>query len=152
MTERGRAGKERKRGSHGEWKQDGSIYRLLSSDASGITFVRFAGVDDVVARGVGVISTREGTYLPITVPSLFPPCAHIRTHLLTVIPALLLPSFSFIPPTIFSIFSFPLPRSLTHSFYHFATLVRESRSDSRPPLLFSRATLLIFTFLLIYTV
>lgn len=25
-------------------------------------------MDDVVARGVGVISTREGTYLPITVP------------------------------------------------------------------------------------
>jgi len=34
-------------------------------------------VDDVVAHGVGVISTREGTYLPITVlSSLLPSCAH----------------------------------------------------------------------------
>lgn len=74
MREREREGRERKRGSRAEWKRDGSIYRLLSSDASGITFVRFAGVDDVVAHGVGVISTREGTYLPITVlsPRSFP--------------------------------------------------------------------------------
>lgn len=57
----------------------GSIYRLLSSDAPGITFVRFAGVDDVVAHGVGVISTREGTYLPITVP-LVPSFSRSRTH------------------------------------------------------------------------
>lgn len=89
--ERGRGGgrgrrnarRERKRGSRVEWKRDGSIYRLLSSDAPRITFVRFAGVDDVVAHGVGVISTQEGTYLPITVPpSLLPSCAHIRMHLL----------------------------------------------------------------------
>lgn len=71
--------KERKRGSRVEWKRDGSIYRLLSSDAPGITFVRFAGVDDVVAHGVGVISTREGTYLPITVP-LAPSFLRARTH------------------------------------------------------------------------
>lgn len=60
-------------------KRDGSIYRLLSSDAPGITFVRFAGVDDVVAHGVGVISTREGTYLPITVP-LAPSFLRAHTH------------------------------------------------------------------------
>lgn len=72
--------RERKRGSRVEWKQDaGSIYRLLSSDAPGITFVRFAGVDDVVAHGVGVISTREGTYLPITVP-LVPSFLRAHTH------------------------------------------------------------------------
>lgn len=41
-----------------------TTYRLLPSDTRRITFVRFAGVDDVVAAGVGVISTREGTYLP----------------------------------------------------------------------------------------
>lgn len=69
-------------------------YRLLSSDASGITFVRFAGVDDVVAHGVGVISTREGTYLPITVLLSFLPsgrtyaCIYTRRHFF--------PSFLFI--------------------------------------------------------
>lgn len=103
----GYARKERKRGSRGEWKRDGSIYQLLSSDASGITFVRFAGVDDVVARGVGVISTREGTYLPITVPSLFPSCAHIRTRIYSRRHSRLLPSFLFISLAIFPGFSFP---------------------------------------------
>jgi len=67
-----------------EWKRDGSIYRLLSSDAPGITFVQFAGVDDVVAHGVGVISTREGTYLLITVP-LIPSFLRAHTHSLRYI-------------------------------------------------------------------
>lgn len=117
---RGHAGKERKRGSRGEWKRDGSIYRLLSSDASGITFVRFAGVDDVVARGVGVISTREGTYLPITVRSLFPSYAHIRTHLYS--PSL--PSLSLL--FIYSTEHIPELRSPTRR-----SLVREFRSEHR---------------------
>lgn len=76
-------------------------YRLLSSDASGITFVRFAGVDDVVAHGVGVISTREGTYLPITVLLSLLPSA--RTYACIYSP-------SFVPPSRLSLslaFSFP---------------------------------------------
>lgn len=95
-NERRRAGKERKRGSRAEWKRDGSIYRLLSSDASGITFVRFAGVDDVVAHGVGVISTREGTYLPITVlSSLLPSCARTYARIYsTLFPAPFIGPFS----------------------------------------------------------
>lgn len=123
-----RAGKERKRGSRAEWKRDGSIYRLLSSDASGITFVRFAGVDDVVAHGVGVISTREGTYLPITVlsplSSLLPSCAHIRTHLLDVTPRPSFPLIGFIYSTV----------SLRPLGLRPAPVVpREVRSALRPP-------------------
>lgn len=123
----GYARKERKRGSRGEWKRDGSIYQLLSSDASGITFVRFAGVDDVVARGVGVISTREGTYLPITVPSLFPSCAHIRTRIYS-------PSF---PPSsvLFIYFTDHIPGLLV------------PRRSARSRILLGHATtFLIFTF------
>lgn len=130
---RTRGGKERKRGSRGEWKRDGSIYRLLSSDASGITFVRFAGVDDVVARGVGVISTREGTYVPITVPSLFPSCAHIRTHLLAVIPA------SFRP---FYLFHRPYSRTPFPS----ATLLGESRSQHSAPRVVPSLSLVVARF------
>lgn len=84
-------------------------YRLLSSDASGITFVRFAGVDDVVAHGVGVISTREGTYLPITVLLSLLPSA--RTYACIYSP-------SFLPP------AFPSPsRFLFPPFYLFPSSV-----------------------------
>lgn len=107
---RGHAGRERKRGSHVEWKRDGSIYRLLSSDAPGITFVRFAGVDDVVAHGVGVISTREGTYLPITMP-LAPSSLRAHTHASTRFVVLFSPS-----PSLSS--SFPAEEeNLPHRFF-----------------------------------
>lgn len=57
-------------------------YRLLPSDVPRITFVRFAGVDDVVVPGVDVISTQEGTYPTITVTSfsLYPPLSSFLSH------------------------------------------------------------------------
>jgi len=128
--ERGHARTERKRGSRVEWKRDGSIYRLLSSDAPGITFVRFASVDDVVAHGVGVISTREGTYPPITVP-LAPFFLRAHTHASTW-------SFSFLPPPPSS---FPAKENLPHRLFIYSLLYsrfagfarREFRPDSRLP-------------------
>lgn len=119
-------GREQKRGSRVEWKRGGSIYRLLSIDAPGITFVRFAGVDDVVAHGVGVISTREGTYLQITV-SLAPSSLRARmyTRIYSLLFSLLLPLFPqrrafhtvsllFLPP-IFSFFRIRSPQILPGS-------------------------------------
>lgn len=58
-------------------------YRLLPSDVPRITFVQFAGVDDVVVPGVDVISTQEGTYPTITVTSflsLYPPLSSFLSH------------------------------------------------------------------------
>lgn len=80
-------------------------YRL-SSDSSGITFVRFAGVDDVVAHSVGVISTWEGTYLPITVLLPLLPSARIYACIY---------SSSFFPP--------PPSRFLFPPFYLFSSSV-----------------------------
>ena len=82
-------------------------YRLLSSDASGITFVRFAGVDDVVAHGVGVISTREGTYLPITIllsRFFLLQRVHIRTHIYS--PSFFPPLSPFLAAFFFCVFLF----------------------------------------------
>lgn len=131
--ERGHAGKSEREEAAVSANGTDLSYRLLSSDASGITFVRFAGVDDVVAHGVGVISTREGTYLPITVLLSLLPSA--RTYACIYSP-------SFFPPPRLSLslaFSFPsflfislvcIPASSFRG-------VREFRSDPDFPFLFS---------------
>lgn len=114
---RGHAGKSEREEAAVSANGTDLSYRLLSSDASGITFVRFAGVDDVVAHGVGVISTREGTYLPITVLLSLLPSA--RTYACIYSPSFfplpfsspsrfLFPPFYLFPPSVF-------PRSLRSS-------------------------------------
>lgn len=103
-------------------------YRLLSSDASGITFVRFAGVDDVVAHGVGVISTREGTYLPITVLLSLLPSA--RTYA-----CIYSPSFFPLPRVFFSLLFIYFPRLYSRFVQAFAypNFAQIPASRSRSP-------------------
>lgn len=60
-----------------------------------ITFVRFAGVDDVVVPGVDVISTQEGTYPTITVTSfsLYPPLSSFLFRAKSLLLSILFVSF-----------------------------------------------------------